>query len=85
MSRSAARGEMATRALIVFEHDCALGRANAHELFDRVTVDRVVDGEVRRLDDKGIGNASPARRFADYHVAVNTEGLPEGITVRRLV
>ena len=83
--RSAARGELATRALIVFEHDCALGRANAHELFDRVTVDRVVDGEVRRLDDKGIGNASPARRFADYHVAVNTEGLPEGITVRRLV
>ena len=39
--RSAARGEMAARKLIVFKHATALGNAPAHDLFDRVTVDRV--------------------------------------------
>jgi CRISPR-associated protein Csd2 len=83
--RSAARGEMATRGLIVFEHDCALGRANAHELFDRVVVSRMVDGEARRPGEKGLDNLTPARSFTDYHVAVNETGLPEGVTMRRLV
>src|SRR5690606_26459743 len=34
--RSAARGEMATRKLILFRHDSALGNAQAQSLFDRV-------------------------------------------------
>jgi CRISPR-associated protein Csd2 len=36
--RSAARGEMSTRGLYVFQHDSKLGNAHAHHLFDRVTV-----------------------------------------------
>ncbi len=39
--RSAARGEMATRKLIVFRHASALGNAHAHELFERVKTWRV--------------------------------------------
>ncbi|KQT50833.1 type I-C CRISPR-associated protein Cas7/Csd2 [Aureimonas sp. Leaf454] len=78
--RSAARGEMATRRLIVFRHDNALGRAPAHKLFDRITVDRLVEGETlpigRRLD-----NYPPARAFTDYVVSINREGLPEGVEI----
>ena len=48
--RSAARGEMATRKLIVFKHANALGNAPAHELFERVKVGRNIDGEFR--DDR---------------------------------
>jgi CRISPR-associated protein Csd2 len=36
--RSAARGEMSTRGLYVFEHDSKLGNAHAHALFDRLTI-----------------------------------------------
>lgn len=42
--RSAARGEMATRKLIVFRHACALGNARANDLFDRVKTWRVFKG-----------------------------------------
>ncbi len=79
--RSAARGEMAVRKLIVFKHDCALGKAPAHQLFERVKVGRNIDGEFRTLGDKAYDNHPPARRFADYIVEVNTENLPEGVTV----
>ena len=44
---SAARGEMASRKLIVFKHASALGNAPAHALFERVRVGRNVDGEFR--------------------------------------
>lgn len=36
--RSAARGEMSPRKLIVFKHDNKLGRARSAELFERVNV-----------------------------------------------
>lgn len=78
---SAARGEMATRKLVVFKHDSALGNAHAHELFDRVQVGRNVDGEFRTLDDPGLGNLSPARKFSDYAVRVDGDGLPDGVEV----
>jgi CRISPR-associated protein Csd2 len=58
--RSAARGEMVARHLVVFKHASALGNAPAHELFERVTVDRV-NGE------KG----SPAQAFSDYAVKLD--------------
>jgi CRISPR-associated protein Csd2 len=70
--RSAARGEMTTRKLIVFRHDCALGNARAHDLFDRVRVDR--------RDDAG----EAPRRFEDYEVAIDRDGLPEGVEVREV-
>lgn len=61
--RSAARGEMIARHLVVFKHASSLGNRAAHELFERVTVDRV-------HGDKG----SPARAYSDY--AVKLDGQP---------
>jgi CRISPR-associated protein Csd2 len=46
--RSAARGQMATRGLYVFEHESELGNAHAHALFDRLTVTRDSGVEVPR-------------------------------------
>ena len=79
--RSAARGEMATRRLILFKHDCALGKASAHALFDRVRVGRNVDGAFREVDDAGLGNLPPARRFADYDVRIDRENMPAGVEI----
>lgn len=83
--RSAARGEMTTRKLIVFRHDNALGNAPAHVLFDRVQVGRNVDGEFRALDDKGLGNLPPARKYHDYQIRVDGAGLPEGVEILDLL
>lgn len=69
--RSAARGQMATRALYVFEHDSALGNAPAHKLFDRVSVERATDG--------------PARSFSDYRVSVDEGELPPSVSLYRLL
>ncbi len=62
--RSAARGLMGMRDLIVFEHDSALGNAPAHALFERV--------KVTRRDP-----TVPARDFTDY--AVTIDPLPPGV------
>ena len=83
--RAAARGEMTTRKLIVFRHANALGNAPAHRLFDLVQIGRDVDGEFRALDDRGLGNLPPARKFADYTVAIDREGLPEGVEILELL
>ncbi len=64
--RSAARGEMTTRALYVFEHSGKLGNAPAHRLFDTVTI--------RRRD-----SAAPPRAFSDYEVRVDRAAIPEGV------
>ncbi|MFD2234363.1 type I-C CRISPR-associated protein Cas7/Csd2 [Phaeospirillum tilakii] len=79
--RSAARGEMAVRRLIVFRHDCALGKAPAHRLFDRVKVGRNIDGEFRAVNDPGIANRPPARSFADYLVTIERDSLPDGVEI----
>ncbi|RTL86132.1 MAG: type I-C CRISPR-associated protein Cas7/Csd2 [Hyphomicrobiales bacterium] len=83
--RSAARGEMAARKLIVFEHDNALGRAPAHNLFERVTIERINDGVAYAIGDKRLDNAPPGRRFSDYAVTVNRDALPEGVTLHELL
>ena len=83
--RSAARGEMTTRKLIAFRHTNALGNAPAHSLFDRVKIGRCIDGEFRALDDRGLGNLAPARRFGDYVVQIDRNGLPEGVDILELV
>lgn len=83
--RSAARGEMTTRKLIVFRHENALGNAPAHRLFDRVRIGRNVDGEVRELDDRGLGNLAPARKFGDYTITIDRDGLPAGVEVLELL
>lgn len=66
--RSATRGEMATRKLLVFEHESPLGNAPAHALFARITA--------RRKNEK-----RPARDISDYEIAIDREGLPRGVTL----
>jgi len=77
---SAARGEMATRRLVVFKHENALGNARAHELFERVRVGRNVDGEFHTIDDR-LDNLPPARKFSDYIVEIDRSGLPQGVEI----
>jgi CRISPR-associated protein Csd2 len=77
--RSATRGEMAARKLIVFKHKDALGNAPAHELFERVTVRRVFDGEEYEPGDRRAHNLPPARAFADYAVRVDWNAPPNGV------
>ena len=72
--RSAARGEMAARKLIVFEHEHPMGDAPAHVLFDTVKVKRA------KPEDDG-----PAREFADYRVSVEAGALPSGVRVTELL
>jgi CRISPR-associated protein Csd2 len=68
--RSAARGEMAARKLIVFEHENPIGNAPAHALFDRVNVERATD------------STEPARSFKDYRVTIDKNGIPQGVSVQ---
>ena len=68
--RSAARGEMSTRGLYVFEHSSELGNAHAHALFDLVQVQKKVE---------------VPRAFADYSVAVHEAGIPQSVKLHRRV
>ncbi|MCW5707245.1 type I-C CRISPR-associated protein Cas7/Csd2 [Shinella sp.] len=82
--RSAARGEMATRRLVAFKHDNALGNARAHALFERIRIGRNVEGEFRVIDQR-LDNLPPARAFSDYIVTIDRDGLPEGVEVLELL
>lgn len=79
--RSAARGEMAARRLILFRHESRLGNAAAHKLFDRVTVKRVHGGEEYEPNDPRTHNLPPARIWGDYAVHVDTGDLPAGVEI----
>lgn len=72
--RSAARGEMAARKLIVFKHENAMGNAPAHKLFDLIKIERV-----------DTSSDSPARSFSDYRVSVDTESVPQGVSVEEVL
>lgn len=63
--RSAARGKMASRKLIVFKHDSRLGEAPAQKLFDGVQITRTKESE------------GPARSFADYQIILDAP--PKGV------
>ena len=78
--RSAARGEMATRKLIIFKHENALGNEPAHALFERVKVGRAIGGEYREIGGQ-LDNYPPARAFSDYIVAIDRGGLPAGVEI----
>ena len=65
--RSAARGLMSSRKLIIFKHENRTGNAPAHKLFDLV--------QVKRAE----GAAGPARSFADYTVTVGQ--APAGVQI----
>jgi len=77
---SAARGEMASRKLIVFKHASALGNAPAHKLFDLVHVGRNVEGEMYKPGDRRLDNLPPARRYDDYIVQIDKQP-PEGVEI----
>jgi len=79
--RSAARGEMATRKLVIFRHASALGNARAQDLFSRVRSWRSFQGERRPIGDPAIDNWPPARAFADYAITVDGADLPAGIEI----
>ena len=66
--RSAARGLMSVRKLIVFEHSSELGNAPANKLFDLVKVSKTRE------------DITP-RSFEDYIITIDQERLPEGIKI----
>ncbi|NOZ68268.1 MAG: type I-C CRISPR-associated protein Cas7/Csd2 [Deferribacteres bacterium] len=64
---SAARGQMATRKLIVFKHDSKLGNVPSHRLFEMVTAE---------------AKKNPVRDFSDYEVVLPSQSdMPEGVTL----
>jgi CRISPR-associated protein Csd2 len=79
--RSAARGEMASRKLIVFRHTSALGNASAADLFKRVKTWRLFEGDLYEPGDKKLDNLPPARGFSDYDITIDYENLPEGVEI----
>ncbi len=68
--RSATRGNMAVRELIIFKHDNAMGCAPAYKLFETVSVQRREEVDL-------------ARAYSDYTVSVDTDALPAGVQVER--
>ena len=72
LDRSAARGLMAARRLIVFKHKDDLGNAPAHKLFELVKVEAK-------------DPSSPARSFSDYEITVDESKLPEGVELLDLI
>lgn len=70
--RSAARGLMSARRLIVFEHNSKLGNAPANVLFDLVKVSRKPEVET-------------PRSFSDYNIIIDTANLPSGVTVKEII
>ena len=64
---SAARGQMATRKLIVFKNEPGMGNASAHKLFEMV-----------KAETKNI----PARNFSDYTITIPAQAdMPQGVTL----
>lgn len=70
--RSAARGQMTTRALIVFEHENALGNDHAHDLQSRIKVNKNNHGK-------------PIRSYNDYSLRIDDENLPSGIRINQII
>ncbi len=63
--RSAARGLMSARRLVIFEHSSPMGNASAQDLFNRVKVERASD------------SSKPARDFSDYRVTLDGKEITE--------
>lgn len=72
VDRSAARGLMSAQKLIVFKHDSELGNAPANKLFDLVKIEKKDSNDV-------------PRSFFDYNVTIDTEKLPQGVTIDEMI
>lgn len=70
--RSAARGLMGTRKLIIFEHESKMGNAPVQKLFDAVTAHKIDENK-------------PARDFSDYKISINEDTIPQGVKVLELL
>ncbi len=70
--RSAARGQMEARKLVVFKHDGKFGSAPAHELFSLVKVAKKE-------------SSTPARDFSDYRVSIDAANLPAGVELLEMI
>lgn len=68
--RSALRGQMAVRKLIIFKHASELGCAPAHKLFDLVSASRRDDVDF-------------PRSINDYVITIDENNIPDGITVEQ--
>lgn len=66
--RSAARGEMSSQKLYVFEHETSLGNAPAGKLF-------------RTIKASVIDESRPPRQFDDYAISVDHDAVPKGVTL----
>jgi CRISPR-associated protein Csd2 len=66
--RSASRGEMAPRALVIFEHASKLGNASPESLYQLVTIER------------RDGSARPALSIDDYKVTIAIKE-PDGVRI----
>lgn len=62
VDRSASRGLMSARKLIVFTHDSELGNAPANQLFDLVKVEKI--------------SKTAARSYLDYQLTINIDEMP---------
>ena len=72
IDHSAARGKMAVRELIVFQHSKELGDCPAYRLFDAV--------EVRKKE----GVEYP-RQYQDYMVQIHEDRIPDSVQVKRMI
>lgn len=70
--RSAARGLMSARRLIVFKHDSELGNAPANQLFDLVNIEQI---------DK----EKASRSFADYRITIDREHCPQNVEIIEII
>ena len=84
MDRSASRGEMGPKELLIFKHDSKLGNTNAHRLFEKLGI-KLKDG------------SKPPRAISDYEITFDgqpldsvvkpgaTKDLGNGITLIRRI
>jgi CRISPR-associated protein Csd2 len=70
LDRSAARGSMSCRGLIVFSHDSPVGNAPARSLLDRLSLTKV--------------NSEAPRSFEDYQLEME-DSLPAGVSLTRVL
>lgn len=71
--RSASRGMMAPRKLIVFKHESKLGNAPAQKLFEALTVSITDECKSQR--------GGVPRDFSDYDVKFDENGIPKTVEV----
>ncbi|MCD8556482.1 MAG: type I-C CRISPR-associated protein Cas7/Csd2 [Bacteroides graminisolvens] len=70
--RSASRGMMCARKLIIFKHNTELGNAPAYKLFDLVSIN--AKNQVNAI-----------RSFEDYEISIKKDSLPESVELIEMI